>query len=79
MSFSIYAHGSKKNVIQQIKASKGYGDTTHHDALQAALLKIIESAPDDVVVMVDASGHHDYSGNSTPLASAVLSIKMGRI
>jgi hypothetical protein len=76
LSFVIAAGGSKEKVLEKLKASTGYGDPQHHDALRDALVKVVEGAPDDAVVMVEASGHHDFSGTGQPRGYATLTFKI---
>lgn len=62
MSFGFKFGGKAAGVAEKVKAVTGYGDTHQCDAAKSAALAILEKAPEDAVVVVEANGHHDYSG-----------------
>jgi len=74
MSFGITAGGNKQQTLAALKRSTGYGDTTHHDAVRDAAVKIVEASPDDKTFAIVANGHHDYSSTTEGAQKGSLSL-----
>ena len=70
MSLTIRAEGLVADVIAQVQAADGHGDTGQAEAVRAFILSELEAWPTGPGapngVLVEASGHHDdHSRNVT--------------
>lgn len=70
MSFSVRAEGLLADVVEQITAADGQGDTTQFEAVRAFVLAELAAWPTDPGapngVLVEMAGHHDpTSRNAT--------------
>lgn len=69
MSFSFQFFGDKAVVAQKVADYKVSGDTSQVEAIKAMVADIVNGSPDETVVFVEGSGHHDYSDPTRPYAN----------
>jgi hypothetical protein len=61
MSWSMYMMGPKAKVVAEVEKSRGSGgDTSHHDAIQHAVLSVLNGVPEEATVVIEGNGHHDH-------------------
>jgi hypothetical protein len=61
MSFGFRIAGSPNSVTAALAKQYGYGDVHQLEAFKQAASAIAEQAPAGSIVIVQATGHHDYS------------------
>lgn len=72
MSWGYNFIGWKKAVAKAVREAKAYGDASQFDSARTLVLAEIDAYPEEAGIFVEASGHHDSSGNRN------LAIKIGR-
>lgn len=76
MSFSFHFFGDKDHVADRVRSYRASGDASQVDAVKALVAEIVEKAPDDTVLSVEANGHHDYTSDDRANANIDLKIRL---